>query len=94
MLKTILPLFAILVLVLAPAAAQQVPPYTYPITLGTSSVSILPANPARKKLYFHNPNDSAKVAVCPVGPTSRGAGIARTDRCCHQRRRLRHASPV
>lgn len=53
---------------LAPALAQ-VPPYTYPQTIGTASVSILPANPARKKLIFHNPNDSAKVAVCPVGPT-------------------------
>jgi len=49
--------------------AQQVPPYTYPLTIGTSSVSILPASNARKKLLFHNPNDSAKIAVCPVGPT-------------------------
>jgi hypothetical protein len=22
----------------------------------------------RKKLIFHNPNDSAKIAVCPIGP--------------------------
>lgn len=46
----------------------QTPPYTYPQTIGTSSVSILAANPARKKLIFHNPNDVAKIAVCPVGP--------------------------
>jgi hypothetical protein len=51
------------------AAAQQVPPYTYPQTIGTASQAILPGNPARKKLIFHNPNDTAKVAVCPVGPT-------------------------
>jgi hypothetical protein len=50
------------------ALAQQVPPFTYPQTIGTSSVAILAANPARKKLIFHNPNDVAKIAVCPVGP--------------------------
>jgi hypothetical protein len=52
-----------------PALAQQVPPYIYPLNIGTSSVPILPANPQRKYLLFHNPNDSAKIAVCPVGPT-------------------------
>jgi hypothetical protein len=50
------------------ALAQQVPPYTYPLTLGTSSVTVLPADPARKKVIFHNPNDQAKIAVCPIGP--------------------------
>jgi hypothetical protein len=61
---------ALAVLCLASAAhAQQVPPYTYPQTLGTSSVQVLPANPARKKVSFHNPNATALVAVCPVGPT-------------------------
>lgn len=60
----------ILAMCIASAAlAQQVPPFTYPLTIGTSSVSILPADPARKKLLFHNPNDSAKIAVCPIGPT-------------------------
>lgn len=67
---------AFLVGLTVPALAQQVPPYTYPQTIGTSSVSILPANPARKKLIFHNPNDSAKVAVCPVGPTRAVGGSA------------------
>ncbi len=68
---------ALLALLLAvPALAQQVPPYTYPQTIGTSSVSILPANPGRKKLSFHNPNDSAKVAVCPIGPTRAVGGSA------------------
>jgi hypothetical protein len=57
-----------------PAIAQQVPPYTYPQTIGTSSTSILAANPSRKKLIFHNPNDTAKIAVCPVGPTRAPGG--------------------
>jgi hypothetical protein len=54
---------------LALPARAQTPPYTYPLTIGTSSVTILPANPSRKKVIFHNPNDTAKIAVCPVGPT-------------------------
>jgi hypothetical protein len=58
------------------AQAQQVPPYTYPLTIGTSSTSILSANPARKKLIFHNPNDTAKIAVCPSGPTRAVGGSA------------------
>jgi hypothetical protein len=53
----------------ASAFAQQQPPYVYPVTLGTSSVSIVPANTSRKKLIFHNPNAAALVAVCPVGPS-------------------------
>jgi hypothetical protein len=55
---------------LSGAATAQTPPYVYPITISTSSITILAADPTsqRKKLIFHNPNDSAKVAVCPVGP--------------------------
>jgi hypothetical protein len=65
---------ALLLLCLTSAAqAQQVPPYTYPQTIGTASVSILAANQTRKKLIFHNPNDTAKIAVCPIGP-NRAAG--------------------
>jgi|SRR5882757_4279087 len=67
---------AFLVGLTVPALAQQVPPYTYPQTIGTSSVSILPANPSRKKLIFHNPNDTAKIAVCPIGPTRAVGGSA------------------
>jgi hypothetical protein len=58
------------------ALAQQVPPFTYPQTIGTSSTAILAANPARKKLIFSNPNDTAKIAVCPVGPTRAVGGSA------------------
>jgi hypothetical protein len=50
------------------ALAQQQPPFSYPQIIGTSSVPILAANNTRKKLIFHNPNDTAKIAVCPVGP--------------------------
>lgn len=72
MIRLIAALFA--VCVTFPALAQQVlPPYVYPLTIGTSSTSILTTNAARKRLIFHNPNDTAKVAVCPVGP-SRSVG--------------------
>jgi hypothetical protein len=57
--------------------AQQVPPYTYPQVIGTSSVTVLPPDPARKKVVFHNPNDTAKIAVCPVGP-SRAVGSSQS----------------
>lgn len=76
MMKFFATALAFLAFAATPALAQQVPPYTYPQTIGTASVSILPANPARKKLIFHNPNDSAKVAVCPVGPTRAVGGSA------------------
>jgi hypothetical protein len=66
--KCLLLAAAVLALCAGVGLAQQVPPYTYPITLGTSSVTILPANNTRKKVVFHNPNDTAKVAVCPIGP--------------------------
>jgi hypothetical protein len=59
------------------ALAQQVPPYTYPQVIGTSSVTVLPPDPARKKVVFHNPNDTAKIAVCPVGP-SRAVGSSQS----------------
>jgi hypothetical protein len=60
----------------ASAFAQQVPPYVYPVTLGTAQATILPANTARKKVIFSNPNATALVAVCPVGPSrSNGAAI-------------------
>lgn len=57
-----------------PALAQQAPPFTYPQTIGTSSVTVLPANPARKKVIFQNPNATALIAVCPVGPTRMPGG--------------------
>lgn len=67
---------AVALILLCSAAQAQTPPYTYPQTIGTSSVTVLPANPARKKVIFHNPNDTAKIAVCPVGPTRAVGGSA------------------
>jgi hypothetical protein len=72
MLRLVAGLFALCFV--ASAAHAQSPPYTYPLTIGTSSVTILPADPQRRKLLFHNPNDTAKIAVCPVGPTRASGG--------------------
>lgn len=63
-----------LLLFVVPAAAQNILPYVYAVTLGTSSTQVLPANPARKQIVFHNPNAVALVAVCPVGPARAPAG--------------------
>jgi hypothetical protein len=49
-------------------AARAEFPNIFPVVLGTSSVTVLPANPVRSKVIFHNPNPTALVAVCPVGP--------------------------
>lgn len=56
-------------------AAAQVPPYVYALTVGTAQIQVIGANTARKRLIFHNPNDQAKVAVCPAGPTRTGATV-------------------
>lgn len=65
-------LVAALVAAVSPLSAQQAP-FVYAVTIGASSAAVLAANASRKRLLFHNPNDSAKVAVCPLGP-SRSAG--------------------
>jgi hypothetical protein len=57
-------------------AGAQVPPYVYAITLGTVSTQILGVDPLRKRLFFHNPNATALVAVCPVGPARVTGGVA------------------
>lgn len=66
------------VLGLVTGAAAQSPPYVYPIAVTTASAQILAANPQRKKLIFHNPNDQIKVAVCPLGPSRASGGAAIT----------------
>jgi flavoprotein len=68
-------LATLLLLAGAVAAFAQVPPYVYPVTLGTSSVQILPVNPARKRVMFINPNATALLAVCPLGP-ARNTNVA------------------
>jgi hypothetical protein len=52
------------------AAAQQIlPPYVYAYTIGTTQMQVLPANNARKRAIFINPNATALVAVCPSSLT-------------------------
>jgi hypothetical protein len=55
--------FASLLVLVTPALAQKMP-YTYPRTVGTSPVQVLGENPTRKRLTFHNPNATAKIAFC------------------------------
>ena len=48
----------------------------------TTSRPVLPilcrvSDNARKKVIFHNPNDTAKIAVCPIGP-SRAVGSSQS----------------
>jgi hypothetical protein len=69
-------IIAALLFILAGPAFGQIPPFVYPVTIGTAQVTILPANTARKKIIFQNSNATALVAVCPVGPSrSNGAAI-------------------
>lgn len=58
----------LLFMILPGAAFAQSPamPYTYPITVGTSSAQIIGTNTARKRIEFYNPNATALVAVCPT----------------------------
>jgi hypothetical protein len=60
----------------AAAVQAQMPPYVYPITLGTTQVQVLPMNPLRKRLIIVNPNATALVAVCPAGPARGPVGGA------------------
>lgn len=63
------------VLALTASLHAQVAPYIYAPTIGTSSSQVLSQNPLRKRLIFVNPNATANVAVCPIGPTRTGATI-------------------
>jgi hypothetical protein len=65
----------LLLLAGAVSAFAQVPPYTFPIVLSTTSVQVLPVNPLRKRVIFVNPNATALVAVCPLGP-ARNTNVA------------------
>lgn len=71
-------LLLLLALLATPASAQDIKPFVYALTIGTGSTSILQADPSRKQLLFHNPNDSVKVAVCPVGPSRQSGGTTVT----------------
>jgi hypothetical protein len=58
----------ILALCLAAAAHAQTPamPYTYPVTVGTSSALAVSVNQTRARIEFVNNSDTAKIAVCPT----------------------------
>jgi len=68
-------LFVLLFAALSSAAYGIDQPYVYPQTVGTTASSVLPANPARKQIFFHNPNASATVAVCPAVSRKDGSAI-------------------
>jgi hypothetical protein len=60
----------------SPAAAQT-PPYVHGATVGTSPIQALATNATRRKIFFYNPNATATIAFCPVGP-NRDTGAALT----------------
>lgn len=58
---------ALLLLASSPCLAQSPAlPYTYPVTVGTSSAQAIGTNAARKRIEFYNSSDTAKIAVCPT----------------------------
>jgi hypothetical protein len=58
-------LIIILLTLATPAAAQQ-QPYFLAATVGTGAAQVVPANAARHRITFHNPNTTAKIAICPT----------------------------
>lgn len=75
--KTLLALVFLTFLGPSLAAAQSMP-YVFPRTVGTSAISVAPANPTRKRLMFVNPNATAIVAVCPAVSRVSGANVTCT----------------
>lgn len=61
-------LIALAALCLAAPAVAQSPamPFTYPVSVGTSSAQAIASNPARRRIEFYNSSDTAKIAVCPT----------------------------
>jgi hypothetical protein len=55
-------------LVFASAVFAQSPamPFTYPVSVGTSSALVVGVNPQRARIEFVNNSDTAKIAVCPT----------------------------
>jgi hypothetical protein len=58
--------------------AQNALPYTWPRTVGTTQVGLVPFNPARKQLVFINPNVAALVSICPAVDRITNASIVCT----------------
>lgn len=69
---------ALLALLPSLAHAQAAMPYVWPQTVGVTSVQVLPANTARKQVFFHNPNASATVAICPAVSRKDGTNVTCT----------------
>jgi hypothetical protein len=61
-----------------PAVAQNSPsaPFVYPRTVNTSAAEVLPFNPQRRRVMFHNPSGTAIIYLCPA--YSRVTGTALT----------------
>ena len=63
----LLALLAVLLGLACPASAQTPAlPYTYPVTVGTSSAQAIGTNASRRRIEFYNSSDTAKIAVCPT----------------------------
>lgn len=57
----------ICLLLSSPVAAQSPGmPYTYPVSVGTSSAPAIGVNQNRARIEFVNNSDTAKIAVCPT----------------------------
>jgi hypothetical protein len=59
---------ALFALSLAGTVHAQTPamPYTYPVSVGTSSTLVVGVNQQRARIEFVNNSDTAKIAVCPT----------------------------
>jgi hypothetical protein len=59
--------FLAILLLSGPAYAQTPAiPYTYPVTVGTSSALAIGVDSGRARIEFVNNSDTAKIAVCPT----------------------------
>lgn len=41
-------------------------PYTWPVSVGTSSAQVIGPDTTRRRIAFYNSSDTAKIAVCPT----------------------------
>src|SRR5882762_5779097 len=66
MIRAILIVAALAFSCTAAHAQSAAMPYTYPVTVGTSSAQAIIANNNRARIEFYNSSDTAKIAVCPT----------------------------
>jgi hypothetical protein len=64
--------------VIAAHAQSQslMPPFDYNPTLSTTPVQVLPLDPVRRRIVFHNPSATTLIAFCPSGVTRAGVTFA------------------